>query len=157
HSLVASDPFTLSGGTLTVTSTVQSSSNFTLSGGTLASATVQTGTTITGTASGGTLNAVTIQGTLDLTGAGNANATVTGGLTLANGTVALGNSSGAYGLLSFSDAAASLTGTGSVVFSNQSNSAYNTLRENAGGGTLTIGPNITIHGGSGGIGYNPSY
>src|SRR5262249_20928771 len=33
----------------------------------------------------------------------------------------------------------------------------NTLQEGVAGGTLTIGPGVTVHGGSGGIGYNPNY
>ena len=94
---------------------------------------------------------------LDLTAAGNANVSVGGGLTLNNATVSLGNSSGGYGILRFSDANSVLGGTnGSVVFSNLSNSVYNTLQENLAGGTLTIGPGITIHGGTGSIGYNPN-
>ena len=71
--------------------------------------------------------------------------------------MSLGNSSGNYGILRFSDANSVLGGTnGSVVFSNLSNSVYNTLQENLAGGTLTIGPGITIHGGTGSIGYNPN-
>jgi hypothetical protein len=81
HSLTASNPFTLSGGTLAVTDTVQSTSTFTLAGGTLASATVLSGTTITGTGSGGSAaGTLTVTGTYTQTSAGALNIDL-GGLT----------------------------------------------------------------------------
>src|SRR5271166_4215928 len=52
-SLVSNAAIKLSGGALNVTGTVQVNNTFTLSGGTLGSATVQAGTTITGTTAGG--------------------------------------------------------------------------------------------------------
>jgi hypothetical protein len=157
RSLVSNEILILSGGSLSVKTTVQVTNTFTLSGGTLADATIVTGTTLKGTGSGGTLSNVTLQDNLDLTGSANANVSVTGPLTLDNGSVALGNSSGSYGVLHFKDAAALLTGNGSVVFSNLANSVYNTLQENVSGGTLTLGPGITVHSGSGSIGYNANY
>ena len=163
HSLTSQEILALSGGTLKVTRAVQGAGTITLAGGTLDGAVVQQ--VIKGTTSGGTLSGVTLPGDpcqtqptlLDLTAAGNANVSVVGGLTLNNATVSLGNSSGSYGILRFNDANSVLGGTnGSVVFSNLSNSVYNTLQENVAGGTLTIGPGITIHGGTGSIGYNPN-
>ena len=157
-SLVSNENLTLSGGSLTVTTTVQVAGTFTLSGGTLAGATVVTGTTLKGTTSGGTLSNVTLQGNLDLTGAANVRVNVSGGpLTLSNATVSLGDGGGNYGLLIFSDDAAALAGSGSVVFANGFQGVYNTLQENASGGTLTIGPGVTVHGGSGSVGYNANW
>ncbi len=75
-----------------------------------------------------------------------------GALTLANATVAI--EPGTYGVLSFTDVSASLAGMGSVTFSNNNGYYSNTLQEDAAGGTLTIGPNITISGGTGTIGYS---
>src|ERR1700722_836365 len=49
NSISASAPISLSGGTLTVATTLQDSSPLTLAGGTMAGATVAAGTTITGT------------------------------------------------------------------------------------------------------------
>ena len=163
RSLTSQEIVTLSGGTLKVTGAVQGAGTITLAGGTLADAVVQQ--VIMATTAGGTLSGVTLTGDpvqtqptlLDLTAVAGANVSVAGGLTLNNTTVALGNSSGSYGILRFSDANSVLDGTnGSVVFSNLSNSHANTLQQNLAGGTLTIGPGITIHGGSGSIGYNPN-
>ncbi len=157
RSLVSNENLILSGGSLSVKTTVQVTNTFTLSGGTLADATIVTGTTLKGTGSGGTLSNVTLQDNLDLTGSANANVSVTGPLTLDNGSVSLGNATGGYGVLHFNDAAALLTGNGSVVFSNFANSVYSSLQENVSGGTLTLGPGITVHGGSGSIGYNANF
>src|SRR5262249_2409435 len=114
HSLTSNAAVTLSGGSLSIATTAQVSNTFTLSGGTLAGATVASVTTLKGTFNGGTLSNVTLQGNLDLTGAANVYATVTGPLTLNGGSVTLGGGSGNYGVLRFNDTAASLTGTGSV-------------------------------------------
>ncbi len=157
NSISAAAPITLSAGTLNVAAAFSDSSRITLAGGALGNATVQTGTTLQGSSQGGTLSSVVLAGTLDLTTAGNVNVTVVGPLTLSAATVSLGNSSGSYGRVLFSDLAASLAGTGSVDFSNGSNSIYNSLEENASGGSLNIGAGITINGGSGSIGYNPYY
>ena len=157
---------TNTGDTLALNATTGS---WNLVGGTITGGTVSVtggadliGTTTTSTLAGGvTLLGdpnLTLPQALDLTTGGDVVIAVSGGaLTLNNVTLAFGNSSGSYGFLSFVDTAASLTGTGAVAFSNGSNSLYNTLQENVSGGTLTIGPNITVHGGSGSVGYNASW
>ena len=83
-------------------------------------------------------------------------ASISGGaLTLDNATVAIETSyTYGYGWLSFTDASASLAGTGGVTFNNSTESYANTLQEDVDGGTLTIGSGVTISGGTGTIGYN---
>ena len=69
NSVLSQDAFVLSGGTLTVSSTIQVNNGFTLSGGTLHGATVLQGTNGAGivcTISGGTLDGVTLNGNLDV-------------------------------------------------------------------------------------------
>ena len=65
---------------------------WTLWGGTIQGGTVATGegALLVGTASGGTLAGVTLAGTLDLTTASGGFVAVTGGMTLAGGTVNIG-------------------------------------------------------------------
>ncbi len=170
--------FNRTGGTVNLTGTLTntgsilalnaSTGSWSLDGGTIngGTVTVTGGADLVGTNTGGTLaGGVTLLGdpnltlpqALDLTAVGQANVTVVGGaLTLNNATVALGNNSGTYGLLRFNDAAASLSGTGSVVFGNLSY-GYNSLAENVSGGTLTIGPGITVQGSTGSVGYNANW
>ncbi|PYI88539.1 MAG: hypothetical protein DME26_03490 [Verrucomicrobia bacterium] len=96
-SLLSQGAFVLSGGSLTVTNTVQVNAAFTLSGGTLKGAMVLQGTNglgIKGTTVGGTLDAVTVNGDLDLTG-NNVSVTVVNGLTL-NGTATIGATGGVW-------------------------------------------------------------
>jgi hypothetical protein len=149
-SLTSQESLTLSGGTLTVTGTVQGSGSITMSGGTLGSATVQQ--LIKGTTSGGTLNNVKLQGDvtqpvlLDLNGF-NVNVGVTGDLTLDNATARLQN----WGEVFFNSAAATLGGTGTVLFADNNGSSG--LRPVANAGQLTIGAGITVKGSGGTIGY----
>ncbi len=142
---------TLAGGSLVVTGQVQGSGTLTLAGGTLGSATVDAGTTVNATNSGGTLSGVTLGGTLDLNSS-TPTVTVQSGLTLSGGSIEFGATS--YGVVRFTDAAASLGGTGSVTFNNGASSIDNTLQEDLAGGTLTIGPGVTVSGGTGTIGDN---
>ncbi len=152
--LTSQQAFVLSGGSLTVATTVQVNKTFTMSGGTLVGANVLQGTNGAGvTVSSGTMNGVTLNCSLD---AGNsysgANLTVLGGLTV-NGTILLGNpDNGNYGALSFA-ASETLGGTATVVFGQ---SGCNTLSVSAAGDVLTIGPNVNIQGQAGQIGYAPS-
>ncbi len=149
-SLTSSEDLVLSGGTLDVASTLQvTGAVVTLEGGTLGGATVLAGTRLVGTSSGGTLDGVTVNGDLQLAGAW---VGVTNGLTL-NGTIAVGDSSGNYGRLDFSGSQ-TLDGTGSAVFGSNS---QNSMRVATAGDTLTIGPDITIRGQTGNIGYSPDW
>ncbi len=145
---------TLSGGSLIVSGQVQGAGSLTLAGGTLGGATVDAGMTINVANAGGTLSGVTLGGSLDLNST-SPTVTVTGGLTLSGGSVVFGASQ--YGVVRFTDAAASLAGTGSVSFSDNNYYSYlNTLQEDDAGGTLTIGANVTVSGGTGTIGYDSS-
>ncbi len=155
-SLTVTDDFTLSGGTLTVSGALSSTNTFTLSGGTLDGATVQSGTILTALGRTNTLNAVTLDGVLDQATNTNSTVSVTGGLTL-NGVIDLGSANGSTdGALVFS-ATETLGGSGSLLFgANQ----FNTVSIPA-GQTLTVGPNVTVHGqngvfGTSAISYNNS-
>src|SRR5262249_33933871 len=158
---LTSATLTLSGGTLDILANVgpprlggnlgSTNSTFNLAGGTLQDAIVQAGTTITGTSTASTLNAVTVNGTLDLATNSGATVNVTGGLTLGNGLVQIGNTTGNYALLNFAGGSQILGGSGTVVFGN---SLANALRPSVSGTALTIGPGILVHGQSGAIGYH---
>jgi len=158
-SLMSQAPFQLTGGSLTVVSTVQVNSIFMLSGGTLTSSTVVRGTNgaalvVSGS---GTLNGVTVNGVLDV---GNtysgALLTVTNGLVL-NGTALLGSPTNSNnGGLRFAGTQ-SLSGNGVVVFGTVSASGFsypgNALFLADAGTTLTIAPGITVRGRNGAIGF----
>src|SRR5262249_50451277 len=124
-----------------------------LLGGTVAGGTVSEsgGPELGLTPSGGTLNGGTIVGPVDLTPS-NSYATVLGGLTL-DGTATVG-----AGARLYFDGTQTLGGTGTVDLENEPGTA-NGLVSDATGMTLTIGPGITVRGGSSDpngavIGYN---
>ena len=165
--------FTRTGGTVNLTGTLNNTGgtlaldattgSWNLAGGTIDGGTVTAtaGAFLEATNTGGTLkDGVTLSGDPSLTNpivldlaTSAPRVTISGGaLTLTNTTVPFEATS--FGVLSFNDAAASLSGTGLVTFNNTSSSVDNTLQESVAGGTLTIGPHITITGGSGSIGYN---
>ena len=151
RSLVSQNALVLSGGSLTLSSTIQVNNALTLAGGTLHSTTVLPGTGgqgLVATTAGGTLDGVMVNGDLDLTANG-ANATVLNGLVL-NGTARLGSqaNANAYGYLSFAGSQ-TLSGTGTVVFGQ---SSCNLLRAQNSGTTLTVGPSMTVRGQSGRVG-----
>jgi membrane-associated phospholipid phosphatase len=159
RSLTSNNPFTLSGGALTVNGSVQVNGTFTIAGGTLANATVQPGSGGQGITftSGGTLRGVTVNCTMDLSQQQNANVRVYGGLTL-NGTMLLGNAAGTtYGRLYFADsssAAGSLLGNATVVFGGWGtggNFIENDSNLAGAAGTLTFGPSVTVRGKTGQI------
>ncbi|MBI3844935.1 MAG: hypothetical protein HY292_09885 [Planctomycetes bacterium] len=131
------------GADLTVTGTVQVNNEFTLDGGTLASAMVLPGSggqglTVTTTVGPARLSAVTMDASVSIPDS--ALLRITNGLTL-NGTIT--NSS----LLEFFGAQ-TLSGMGQVVFGPGTGpKAIRPL-----GGTLTIGPSISVHGESGTVG-----
>ena len=103
--------------------------------------------------SGGTLDGVTLDGTLDMTG-NYPTLDVTGGLTLDHGTIDIGTpvAGGTSGALIF-QGAQTLGGSGSVVFGASGN-RIDTESSGGDSGTLTIGPNVTVGGDYGYIGYN---
>jgi RHS repeat-associated protein len=92
-----------------------------------------------------TLNGITLAGTLDDGFTGGNRVTVTGGLTLNNGSIVLEG----FGLLSFKGSQ-TLGGTGTVSFAD-SDSRKDVAVPNT-GDTLTIGPGISISGAGGTIG-----
>ena len=97
---------------------------------------------------GGTFDAVTLTGTLTVSN--NSGVIVDDGLTL-DGTLDMGStSSNVYGYVAFVGSQ-TLGGTGTVVFGED---IVNTLEVAEAGTTLTIGPDITVHGQTGWIGFN---
>ncbi len=156
QSLTSSDPFSLTGGALTVTGQVQVSNTFKVTGGTLAQATVVPGSGGQGiTVLSGTFDTVTANADLDVTQQNNAQLTIYNGLVL-NANLLIGNTSGStYGNVYFGDSgnpAGSLTGTGTVLFGGSGSSDLYSYSNKAGAaGALTIGSGITIHGKNGSI------
>ncbi len=94
-----------------------------------------------------------IDGTFDAATYG-AQIAVTGGLTLSAGSILLGNpSSSTGGALDFVGAQ-TISGTGTIVFGGAPYNQIATASSGGDSGSLTIGPNITIQGSSGLIGWN---
>lgn len=137
-SIQSTELLALTGGTLTVTQSIQGGT-LRIDGGTLNDATVAGSTTMAVTATGGTLDSVTLNSNLNLSAGSGSQVTVVNGLIL-NGTVTLGD----FGLLDFAGTQ-TLAGSGQVIFQDGSVNAVRVTEE---GSTLTIGPNITIGGGS---------
>jgi RHS repeat-associated protein len=162
-SLLCQETFVLSGGSLTVSNTVQANNGFNLSGGTLLRATVLPGTNGQGvTVTSGTLDGVTMNGVLDVgNSVSGSSVTVTNGLVL-NGTTLVGNSTNQwYGHFNFAGSQ-TLGGNGTVVFGIYtvgcaSGPYYNSLRLLNGGTTLTLGSGITVRGQNGTIGYQACF
>ncbi|HND51723.1 MAG TPA: hypothetical protein PLV92_04980, partial [Pirellulaceae bacterium] len=155
NSIAAAETLRLTGGVLTVATTIDAQAGLELAGGTLAQATTSAATRIIAGNTGGRLSGVHVQGDLDVSRYGNANVTIYDGLEL-NGLLLVGDAAGStYGRIYFADGsnpAGSLTGSGTVVFGG---SVYNFLsnQSNIGGagGALTLGPSITVRGKNGTI------
>jgi hypothetical protein len=145
-SIQSTELLALTGGTLTVSQSIQGTGTVKFDGGTLTGATVSSNTVVVATGAGGTLDGVTLNSDLDLT-TGSAQVTVLNGLVL-NGTATLGES----GVIDF-NGTQTLAGNGQVVFDD---AWANALLASEEGMTLTIGPNITIRGGSGEATYGAS-
>jgi hypothetical protein len=157
RSLFSQNAIVLSGGSLTISNTVQVNNGLTLSGGTLRSATVLPGTGgqgIVATGTGGTLDGVTLNGEMDIGRLhSGASVNVVNGL-IVNGTVFLGNpSNNWWGQIGFAGTQ-TVGGNGTIIFGNQG--ACNALRLITGGTTLTIGPDLLLRGHSGQIGQSTS-
>ena len=159
QSLMSQRAFQLTGGSLTVSNTVQVNNPLTLAGATLVRATVLQGTNGATFAVNGSsvLGGVTVNGVLDV-GKTYASAvlTVTNGLVLA-GTALVGNpTNNWYGGIRFLGSQ-TLSGNGTVVFGTDSYNGYGMNGRKAlwlanGGTTLTIGSGITVRGQNGYIG-----
>ncbi|MHC5029016.1 MAG: Ig-like domain-containing protein, partial [Planctomycetota bacterium] len=144
--LLSREALTLTGGSLTVASTIQVDSTFSFNGGTLIGATVVPGKNgempqFSGS-NANILNGVTLNG--DVTLGGSQIMRVQNGLTL-NGTVTLAAS--AARMLFQGDQA--LGGAGEVHFANPNGTTY--IR-NVAPTTLTIGAGVLVHGGRANIG-----
>jgi hypothetical protein len=161
-SIQSQQAFVLSGGSLTVSNTVQVNNTFTLAGGTLARATVLPSTNGVGlvvvgssTLDGVTLNANALVQAGAYGSCASVVLTVVNGLTL-NGTLTLQRPGNYWGsaYLSFAGSR-TLAGTGQVVFADAgyyTNCGGDLLYMQASSGTLTIGPGTTIHGQRGWVG-----
>ena len=138
-SISASDPISLSGGTLSVAGSFSDTGAVTLLGGTLSNATIAAGTTLqtsqpgNGSLETDTLQNVSIAGSLVYVR--NDTVNITGsGLTLSGATINIGNG----GSLNFSGTE-TLGGTGNVTFTEGSVNVTNS-------GKLTIAAGITLQG-----------
>jgi len=152
RSILTEQPFILSGGTLTVSNTIQVDSQFTLSGGTLSGATVVTSTNSSGLVVRGTagiLKGVRITGALDVGNAFQSSAlTIQGGLVI-DGEALIGNpTNGFWGQIHFSGAQA-LSGNAIIRFGN--NPQLNQFRAITSGSGLTLGAGITLEGQGGAL------
>ena len=128
---------TISSGGLALTS---STGSWEMQNGTIDGGTIRTtgGAELIGTNSTNTLNGVTLAGTLDLTQVGNASVTIQTGMTL-NGTIDVGNAAGStYGVVSFSGASQTISGSGAIVFGDSGSSHINVTN------TVTLG--VTVEG-----------
>ncbi|MCK6477514.1 MAG: hypothetical protein L6Q35_11855, partial [Phycisphaerales bacterium] len=161
-SLVSHEAVLLSGGTLNVATTWHMAASATLGGGVISGGTVSSsdGSMLVLSRDWGRLIGVTIAAGTVVDGTRRASnypynpgVDVTGGLTL-NGTLLLGAADGSSsGRVNFLGTQ-TLGGTGVVVFGG---SADNMLVESATSGTLTIGAQVTVQGGSGYIGGTNSF
>ncbi|HSV12810.1 MAG TPA: hypothetical protein VLI90_01025, partial [Tepidisphaeraceae bacterium] len=145
HSVTLIHPLTISGGVLTVATTVQANSTFTLSGGTLGNATINAGAGGHFIPTSGTLNHVTLGA--DVTMANGNQLTIVKGLSLGGHTLTL-SSGGSYTGLIFNDAAAqSLSGPGKVVFAGTTPNTdfFNTYGSAA--APVTLAASISANGG----------
>jgi YD repeat-containing protein len=145
QNLTVNEAFTLSGGTLSVSGTldVKDGNTFSLAGGTISNAriTIPSSASLIAAASTSTLSGVTLAGTLDRTvGAGDVY--VSNGLTLDGGLIKIAGGR----TLNF-NGSQTFGGTGEVRFADGNvRNAVTVI-----GGTPTFGPNITIRGGVGGV------
>ena len=94
-----------------------------------------------------------LEGTLD-SATYFAQITVTGGLTLSQGSILLGNETGSIGGFLDFVGTQTLSGTGTITFGIDDFNSINTASSGGDSGTLTIGAGITITGQNGLIGYN---
>ncbi|MGH7140109.1 MAG: Ig-like domain-containing protein, partial [Pirellulales bacterium] len=148
--LLSTDPLKIAGGTLIADQSIEVDNTFTLAGGTIRDSLILPDTGGQVIATGGTLDGVTLDA--DLSVPDNKTLTVKDGLTL-NSTLTLTHS-GQYSftLVNFSGSQ-TLSGTGTVLFANSNvYYSYNNELEPVDGGTLSIGPGITIHGQRGVVG-----
>ncbi len=136
-SVTLAETLRLTSGTLIVSGRVAGSGTLAVMGGTLQDATVALSNPIDGTS--GTLNHVSIVGNLNVL-TGDAFLTIRNGLTL-NGTASLSAGDRLY-----FEGTQSLSGSGTVAFTD--NAFYGSLIVNQNNTTLTIGPQITVRGGS---------
>lgn len=142
HSIALSHPLMLTGGTLTVATSVQANATFTLGGGTLSGATINAGAGGQFAPVSGTLTHATLGS--DVTMANGDEITVVKGLSLGGHTLTL-SSTGSFTGITFNDAAAeSLSGPGHVVLGGSAPNTdfFNTY--GAAANPVTLAANVTI-------------
>ncbi|HWB12490.1 MAG TPA: DUF4214 domain-containing protein, partial [Pirellulales bacterium] len=131
-----------------------STGSWNLVGGELSAGTFSaSGATLLATGQGGTLNAETLDSPIDFSTNNGATATVTGGLSLDNVTLNVGNAAGSSTSVLFFNGdqtlGATAGATGIVVLGGSSSDR---LIQSFGGQTLTIGSGVTIEGNDGAVG-----
>jgi hypothetical protein len=145
HSLLATDPLTLSGGKLIVATTLEADGGLTFSGGTLTGAELKTSGSLTVSSYANfTLDGVKLDN--DLTVVQNASLTLAHGLTLAANLTVEGGGPTYYGDLTF-EGNQTLAGSGKVFLGTKAAATVH-LGTNMDGSaaTLTIGSGITVQG-----------
>ena len=149
HSVTSTDPLNLTGGTLEIGTSLQSSANISLAGATIEGGTITETGSATVSLSAGTLSGVTIAAGTTLATAIGSTIDITGGMTL-NGTIDLGPAGTAVSTLAF-QGTQTLGGTGTVVLGggNTTNTIESQHQSVSNPATLTIGSGVTIDGGSG--------
>jgi hypothetical protein len=157
-SIQSHENFVLSGGSLRVSNNFEVWGGLALSGGTLIGATVVQGVnenTVAVTGTSVVLDGVTVNGTIEVgLSINGAQLILTNGLVL-NGALRVGNPTNQwYGVVHFEGSQA-LAGYGTVTFGDHP--VYNSLRLNLPSTTLTLGPDLTVRGHSGVIGYNSAW
>lgn len=149
NSVQSQQAFTLSGGSLAVSTTFQASNTIVLSGGTFSGGTINLSgrsTLIVNSDNNNDLSGVTVNGNLDLSSQ-DAIVRIGGTVTL-NGTMTLSGSNAR--LATDGDATLRTDGGGQVVFACTTGSIRQVLH-NA-NGSLTLGPGLLVHGGFAEIG-----
>jgi RHS repeat-associated protein len=154
RSVRSQQAFSLSGGSLTVAATFQSSNTFTFAGGVFHQGTItlQNNASLV-VAGSGALDGVTVNGVLDVGNSVNgAYLLVTNGLVL-NGTALVGNPTNGWGGAIDFLYNQTVSGTGTLLFGN---CTTNALLFGANGASITLGPGITVRGQNGQLNWDPS-
>jgi hypothetical protein len=144
HSLASSNTLLMTGGSLAVASSLRVDNSFILQGGTLAGATILPGTGgefVVTNASNPRLSGITLVRDLVVR---QAILTIANGLTLQNASMTVDAAN--VSMYVYFPGTQTLGGAGEVVFTNGASGACAFIAQ--GPGTLTIGTNITIHGGN---------
>ncbi|HET6249366.1 MAG TPA: CARDB domain-containing protein [Tepidisphaeraceae bacterium] len=149
NSITSNNPFILSGGSLTVATTVSLTKSFTIAGGILSGATITgTGGELMVSPTGGVLDGATLDSDISLPDG--ANLTITNGVTLNNANIVISAVTTSTAVTFNLSSSPSINGTGGIVLGGSAPSLDLVSLDNSVGG-LTIGAGIAIAGAGGTI------